>query len=243
MFALLKGMFKLTLFLFMLVAVSFLALDIYFMRFHHIDKLVLSAAELRYHEKAISPLSYSQIPVLFREAVIATEDRRFSTDPGIDPVGIIRSLIVDIQQGGYVQGGSTITQQVIDNTILQRQKTLMQKLFQAGYAVGLYDTMSKEDVFTIYSNSIYFGHGAYGLYNAAQTYFRKPPSQLNQGELTLLAGLPNSPSDYDPFRSMSLARMRQKIVLQNLVDNKILTSVTANQIYQEPIGILATSTQ
>lgn len=217
--------------------VCFGALDLYFTHLNHIDKKVKAAAALRYKQKNVHPLEYKEIPVVFREAIIATEDRRFANDPGIDPIGIARSLVVDIEHDGYVEGGSTITQQVIDNTILSRKKTLQQKLLQATYAIGLYDTMPKEDVFSLYTNVIYFGHGAYGLYRAAETYFRRPPADLNQGELTLLAGLPNSPTNFDPFHALDLARLRQKVVLQNMVDAGILTVAAEQRIYQEPIRL------
>ncbi|GLG00815.1 hypothetical protein Alches_08540 [Alicyclobacillus hesperidum subsp. aegles] len=219
------------------IVVCFGGANLYFHYGFRVADRVRAAAALRMQAHGVHALTYEQIPVAFREAMIATEDRRFATDPGIDPIGIARSLVVDIEQDGYVEGGSTITQQLVDNTILTKQKTLRRKLLQAFYAIGLYDTMSKHEVFSLYSNVIYFGHGAYGLYNACETYFGRTPGECNEGELTMLAGLPNAPSAYDPFTNFTLARERQRIVLENMVDDHQLTEAQAMHIFAEPIRL------
>lgn len=219
------------------IMVGFVALDYYFVHDSQIRIRVVTAFQSRVEKNHIHVLTYNQIPSIFREAMIATEDRRFAWDPGVDPVGILRSLIVDVEKDGYVEGGSTITQQLVDNTILNQQKTLTRKIKQAFYAIGLYDTMSKSEVFQLYSNVIYFGHGAYGLYNAAETYFGEPPKLLNSGELTMLAGLPNSPHSFDPYRSMTLARARQKIVLDNMVDAGVFNQTQAASVWKQPIQL------
>ena len=145
-------------------------------------------------------LTYNDIPEMYRNAIIATEDRSFFTNIGIDFRGTLRAVFVDVGGGQALQGGSTITQQLIHNTLLSdMSKSLTWKLRESIYAIGVYDTMSKQETFAFYTNVIYFGHGANGLYQAAETYFGKAPSELNAGELTMLAGLPNAPSDYDPY--------------------------------------------
>ena len=209
--------------------------------FHHwipIRQRVQASVEAKVALHHIHPLSYTAIPAAYREAVIATEDRRFSWDPGFDPVGIVRSFIVDVEKDGYVEGGSTITQQLVDNTILNKKKTITRKVKQLAYAVGIYDTFSKEDTLAMYANVIYFGHGAYGLYNAAETYFGQTPTQCNAGELAMLAGIPNEPSLYDPFRNLSLARQRQQIVIDNMVDDGQITQSEAEQIRAMPIRLV-----
>lgn len=221
-----------------LLAVCLGAMNVYFHTAYPIASKVKDAASTQMRTKGVRSLSDDEIPATFREAVIATEDRRFENDPGIDVVGIARSIVVDIQKDGYVEGGSTITQQLIDNTLLSKQKTLHRKILQVLYAIGVYDTMSKRDVFTLYTNVIYFGHGAYGLYNASETYFGRPPAQCNASELTMLAGLPNAPSAYDPFTNLTLARQRQRVVLENMVDAGYLTNAKADEIYQEPIHLV-----
>ncbi|MCL6632822.1 MAG: transglycosylase domain-containing protein [Alicyclobacillus herbarius] len=212
-------------------------LYVYFTRVRHIDREVEAAVANRILAYHVHPLNYEQIPSFFREAIISTEDRRFWWDPGIDPVGILRSLYVDIEADGYVEGGSTITQQLVDNTLLSKRKSIVRKLRQAVYAIGIYDTMSKRQTLTDYVNVIYFGHGAYGLYNAAETYFGLPPAALNEGELSLLAGLPNGPSLYDPLVSLKLARSRQWVVLENMVDAGRLSKAEAEAIYHQPLRL------
>lgn len=228
---------KLIVTLFCLAAIGFGLLDVYFTHVRPIADQVRADAAAKEAAEHVHPLTYEEIPATFREALISTEDRRFSTDPGIDFVGVFRSLVVDIERDGYVEGGSTITQQLIDNTIIGQQKTLYRKVVQAADAIGLYDTMSKSETLAIYCNVIYFGSGAYGLYNAAETYFGLPPGELNDGELTMLAGLPNSPSRFDPFVNYAAARQRQQVVLDNMVDNGVITELQAQQIFAEPIHL------
>lgn len=221
----------------LLTIIAFGLMYIYFTFFNHIGERVKSVVMAHVHARHEHYLTYAQIPLVFRNAMIATEDRRFYTDPGIDPIGIARSFVVDVEKDGYVEGGSTITQQLVDNSILGKQKTLHRKILQAFYAVGLYDTLSKPETFALYTNAIYFGHGAYGLYAAAETYFGKPPARLTAGELTLLAGLPNAPSIYDPYKDMKLARKRQSIVLENMEDDGKISKAEAVRIFQEPIRL------
>jgi monofunctional glycosyltransferase len=219
----------------------FLGLSYYFK--HVLDfreKLTaVTVQETKVHQ--IHSVDYAHIPTIYRNAVIATEDRRFWWDPGIDPVGILRSLFVDVGRDGYVQGGSTITQQVVDNTLIQRQKSLTYKAKQIFYALGIYDTFNKQEAFTMYANMIYFGHGAYGLYNAAETYFGRPPSELNSGELTMLAGIPNAPSVYDPYLHFALTRQRQSIVLENMVDAGLISQQESAAILKEPVRLVKSS--
>lgn len=182
-------------------------------------------------------LPYDQIPHMYIRAVVATEDRSFFSNIGIDLIGMGRALYVDVRQNAIAQGGSTITEQLVKNALLSPQRSPISTLLEPLYAIGLYDTMSKQETFALYANDIYFGQGAYGLYNAAETYFAKSPSLLNDGELTMLAGLPNAPSAYDPFYAMSLARQRQQLVLMNMINAGMLTSSQANRIFGEPIRL------
>lgn len=219
------------------VVLAFGLMYVYFKFVDHVGQRVQAVVMTHVKTHHEHFLSYEQIPSTFRNAMIATEDRRFFSDPGIDPVGIARSIVVDVEKDGYVEGGSTITQQLVDNSIIGKQKTLHRKLLQAFYAVGLYDTMSKPETFTLYANDIYFGDGAYGLYAAAQDYFGRPPSALNAGELTMLAGLPNAPSLFNPYHSMKLARQRQSIVLDNMVDDGMISKADNQRIFSEPIHL------
>jgi len=220
----------------MVLCISWFGLKYYFNHFNIIADQVRGDVFTQVQAHHSQLLTYNDIPEMYRNAIIATEDRSFFTNIGIDFRGTLRAVSVDVGGGQALQGGSTITQQLIHNTLLSNQsKSLTWKLLESVYAIGVYDTMSKQETFAFYTNVIYFGHGANGLYQAAETYFGKPLSKLNAGELTMLAGLPNAPSDYDPYKNMTLALERQHLVVQNMVDNGVISESQAKQIISEPI--------
>ncbi len=231
---LLKGLLATVL----LAVVGWFAILVYFTRVNPIARQVNAVVMHRVATRHVHFLTYEQLPAGYRQAVVATEDRTFYTNIGVDFFSIARAAWVDLQQGSFVQGGSTITQQLIHNTLLNHQpKTIYWKIRETIDAIGLYDTMSKQETLALYANDIYFGHGAYGLYSAAQRYFGEPPGKLNQGELAMLAGIPNAPSVYDPLRNIHLARERQKIVVQSMVADGIINTVEAKEILQDPIEL------
>jgi membrane peptidoglycan carboxypeptidase len=213
-------------------------IKVYFTHVHRIAEDVRRDVYRQLAAEDAPFVAYDNIPVIYREAVIATEDRSFFRNIGVDWRGVARALMVDAMAGRPLQGGSTITQQLVHNTILAgERKTIAWKLRETVYAIGLYDTMSKPDTFALYINDIYYGHRAYGLAAAARTYFGRPPGALNAGELTLLAGLPNAPSVYDPFIHFDLARKRQQAVVQNLVEAGYISEAQARRILAEPIRL------
>ena len=231
-----KVMLKFIIFIFIFVCIGWFGLKYYFGHINIIADKVRSdvLTQVKAHHSQL--LTYSDIPEMYRNAIISTEDRSFFTNKGLDIKGTIRAVFVDVGSGEILQGGSTITQQLIHNTILSNtSKSLTWKMRESAYAIGVYDTMSKQETFAFYTNVIYFGHGANGLYQASQTYFGKAPSKLSAGELTMLAGLPNGPSTYDPYKNMTLALKRQHIVVQNMVDNGVISASKAKQIIIEPI--------
>lgn len=210
----------------------------YFTNVNNIANKIRQNVAARIETEHSRLLSYDQIPRTYVDAVVATEDRSFYSNIGIDPIGIGRSAYVDVMTKKYAQGGSTITQQLVHNALLSGyQKTLRWKLIEMVDAIGLYDTMSKKEIFSQYANGIYFGETAYGVYDASETYFGTAPTNLNDGELTMLAGIPNAPNDYNPFHSLTLAKERQKVVLFNMVDSKKITQSQADKIMQEPIRL------
>ena len=231
-----KRILKFMVFIFVVLCISWFGLKYYFGHVNIIANKVRSDVLTQVHAHNSRLLSYSDIPEIYRKAIIATEDRSFLTNKGMDVRGTIRAIFVDVTSGKSLQGGSTITQQLIHNTILSNtSKSLTWKLLESTYAIGVYDTMSKPETFAFYTNVIYFGHGANGLYQASETYFGKAPMQLNAGELTMLAGLPNAPSVYDPYKNMTLAIERQHIVIQNMVNSGVISESKAKQIIREPI--------
>ncbi|MCB2295180.1 transglycosylase domain-containing protein [Clostridium algoriphilum] len=231
-----KGMLKFIIFIFIVLCISWFGLKYYFSHVNIIANKVRADVLTQVQAHHSQLLTYKDIPEMYRNAIISTEDRSFFTNKGIDVKGTIRAVFVDIGSGQTLQGGSTITQQLIHNTPLSNTaKSLTWKLRESVFAIGLYDTMSKQETFAFYTNVIYFGHGANGLYQAAETYFGKAPSELNAGELTMLAGLPNAPSVYDPYKNRTLALERQHLVVQNMVENGVISELQATQIISEPI--------
>ncbi len=162
-------------------------------------------------------LSFDNIPQCMKDATIAVEDKTFYQNPGVDIVGIIRALWINIQGGGTISGGSTITQQVARNLLLNQNErselSLRRKLREAVLAWELTRKYSKNDILAFYLNQVNYGGMSYGIEAAAQTYFGKHASDLLLPECALLTGLPQAPGVYNPFTNPDLAKARQKIVL------------------------------
>lgn len=159
----------------------------------------------------------SQIPTFLQNAVIDTEDHNFYHNRGFDITSLIRALIVDVSQGKFAQGGSTITQQLVKDILLSSEKTVQRKLTQIAIASMLSQSMPKSQILALYLNEVYFGQGAYGITQAAQVYFHRPVNQLTKAQCTLLAGLPQAPSAYDPITHFTLAKQRQRLVIESMV--------------------------
>jgi membrane peptidoglycan carboxypeptidase len=188
-------------------------------------------------------LNQNKIPKLFENAIIQTEDTRFYSHFGIDLIGIGRSIWTDVKSEHFSQGGSTITQQLIRNTIIAPEKTFYRKVKEIILAIALERFMSKNRILEDYLNVIYFGHGAYGAEQAADTYFGKPLNSLSLAEWALLAGLPNAPSAYDPYVAMNLAKERQHEILLNLVESKAITQIEADIAFKQKIQLRDVSAQ
>ena len=165
----------------------------------------------------------ADIPVIYKNAVIAVEDRRFYYHPGFDPIGTVRALVTDIKQKKLVEGGSTITQQLAKNMYFPSDDSPIRKVAEIFMALKLEREYTKDEILEIYFNDIYFGSGYYNIYDAANGYFGKKPSQLTPYEATMLAGIPNAPSLYSPDNSLQLAEKRQDKVLKSMVESKFIT--------------------
>ncbi len=157
------------------------------------------------------------------KATVAIEDRRFYSHGGIDPQGIARAVLADVRARKLVQGGSTITQQLVRNLYISNERTLQRKLKEACLAIKLNDAWSKQRILETYLNQVYYGNLAYGIEAASQTYFSKPASALNLREAALLAGLTQAPSAYDPFVETGKALARRDAVLQAMRDQAAIT--------------------
>jgi penicillin-binding protein 1A len=168
-------------------------------------------------------VKWRQISPWVPKATVAIEDKRYWRHGGIDPIGISRAFWADVTQGKVVQGGSTITQQLVRNLYISREQTFTRKLREACLAVKLADKWSKRKILTTYLNQIYYGSQAYGVEAAAQTYFSKPAKKLTLAQAALLAGLPQAPSRYDPFANPRAARVRRKQVLRAMLNTGVIT--------------------
>ncbi len=178
------------------------------------------------------------IPRALRDALIATEDKRFYSHFGLDPIGILRALYQNYRRGRFAEGGSTITQQLTKVLFLTPDKSLERKLKEAVLALELERRYSKDRILEMYLNQVYFGQGAYGVEAAARTYFGKPVSDLELGEAALLAGLPRAPSAYSPFDHPAAAKRRRDVVLNRMVDAGLLKPADAKRIAASDLGLL-----
>ncbi|MCX5779888.1 MAG: transglycosylase domain-containing protein, partial [Firmicutes bacterium] len=191
-------------------------------------------------------VTLDKIPPVFIQAFIATEDKDFYTHHGVTLKGIARALLRNVQSGDLTgQGASTITQQLARSSYLSADKNWLRKIKEALLAVKIETAYSKEEILEMYLNKIYFGAGAYGVQAAANTYFGKDVSQLNLAESSLLAGLVQSPSSYNPFTNLEKAKARQKLVLISMVDSGYITETVSAQAFDTPLTLAKnlTSTQ
>lgn len=186
----------------------------------------------------VSPKNYvpvSNLPPRLTEAVIAVEDNRFYSHPGFDINGIFRAALVNLQYGEVTEGASTITQQLVKNLFLSQEQTMSRKVEELLLALDFEFRYSKNEILSLYLNTIYFGSGYYGIYDASRGYFGKDPSELTLPEAAMLAGLPNAPSLYSPYEDFILAKKRQFIVLEAMVRAGYIDEQVANDAKIEPL--------
>ncbi|MFN2388546.1 MAG: transglycosylase domain-containing protein [Actinomycetota bacterium] len=174
-----------------------------------------------------------RIPEHVRDAVIAIEDARFYDHEGVDLKAVVRALVANATSGEIKEGGSTITQQLVKNTIIapegQAARTIERKIREAALSRQLETRVSKDWILEKYMNTVYFGEGAYGIQAAAKTYFGKPVGRLDMGQAALLAGLIRSPEQYNPLKNRDAGRARRDTVLERMVANDFVTESEAEQ--------------
>lgn len=187
-----------------------------------------------YTERRIA-VPIDKVPPLLIKAFIAAEDARFFEHHGMDIRGILRAMIKNVLAGGYVQGGSTITQQVARSLFLSKEKTLGRKVKELILAYILDKRFTKEEILQLYLNHIYLGNGAYGIEMAAQDYFGKTIKNLNLAECALLAGLPKAPSLYSPFKNPGKARTRRTYVLNRMYELGYISEEEMKRADQTPL--------
>ncbi len=175
-------------------------------------------------------LPYAQIPTVMKDAMLSTEDKRFRSHIGIDPIGIARSFYVRFKQGHFKQGGSTITQQLARTVFLNNDRTWSRKLREVVLALALEWKFSKDQILEAYLNKVYFGGGAYGVDSAARKFFGHPGSQLSLPEAAIIAGLVKAPSHYSPTADAEAAVGRAQVVLGLMRDNGTISSADVNEV-------------
>jgi len=173
------------------------------------------------------------LPQYVSQAIVATEDRRFYQHFGFDFISFTRAMIVNVMHRRYVQGGSTITQQVAKNLFLTSKKNIKRKVQELLLAFWLEYKFSKDQILALYLNRVYFGSGTYGIEAASNKYFQKSSYDLNLREAAILAGMLKAPSRYNPIASFEKANQRAKIVLQNMVNTGLIT----NEQKQEALNL------
>lgn len=182
-------------------------------------------------------LPLTSIPRSLLEATIAVEDSRFYRHCGIDFLGIVRALWTNLKARRVVEGGSTITQQLSKLLFLTPEKTIGRKIKEVVLALQIEHRYSKDEILELYFNQIYFGHGAYGVEAAANTYFGKRTQELTLAESALLAGLPRWPAHYSPYNNPEVALKRRAHALRRMVKEGFITEQEARQASQEPLRL------
>lgn len=184
--------------------------------------------------KQSNDVTIDEVSKDFIVSLVAIEDHRFYQHRGFDPIGILRAIKANITQGSKSEGASTISQQYARLLFLTNEKTWKRKITEAYLTTRLEAHYDKDTILQGYMNTVYFGHGIYGIKNAAQYYFNKLPKELDLNESTMLAGVINGPSYYSPYIDKQAAKKRQKIVLDQLVKQNYITTQIANNISQTP---------
>ena len=181
-----------------------------------------------YEERRIV-IPLSEMPENLINAFVAAEDSRFREHPGIDILSIFRAFLKNFKAGTIVQGGSTITQQVTKSFLLTPERTYKRKLKEAILAYRIEKKFTKDEILFLYLNQIYLGHGAYGVEAASENYFGKHTKDLDIAECSMLAGLPQAPSRYSPFRFPDRAKQRQVYVLNRMKEDGLITNLDVTE--------------
>lgn len=192
-------------------------------------------AEFYKERRYLTP--FEKIPDIVVRSFISAEDDQFFEHPGINVLSMIRAGIANFRAGHYVQGASTITQQMVKSLLLTPEKSMSRKIKELILASRIEKNLTKQQILYLYLNQIYLGHGAYGVQAASQTYFRKDISDLNTAEAALLAGLPQAPGKYSPLLNPKKAKERQLYVLRRLFENKYISQEQMTEAAAKPLKI------
>ena len=181
--------------------------------------------------------SYDDYPQVLRQALISIEDKDFYRHWGVNVWRIAGAAYRDIRSGGRVQGASTLTMQLARNLFLSPDRSFHRKIQEALLAVQIERRFTKPQIFTLYANQIYLGHGVYGFEAASQFYFSKPAKQLTLDEAALLAGLPKSPTYYSPITHPDHALKRRNLVINSMLEDGMITAQQAAAARDQPLQL------
>ncbi|MBO8169510.1 MAG: PBP1A family penicillin-binding protein [Thermoanaerobacteraceae bacterium] len=185
------------------------------------------------------PVEFEKIPQSLKDAFIAIEDSEFYNHFGIDPKAILRAAWANFKYGWGTQGGSTITQQLAKNAFLKNpEKSLKRKIQEALMAIQLERNFTKDEIFEMYLNQIYFGHGAHGVQAAAKTYFGKDVSDLTLAESAMLAGIVKAPARYSPYSNKEEAKKRRAVVLNRMAELGKISQEEADKAEEAPFNLI-----
>ena len=173
------------------------------------------------------------VPQIYIDAVISVEDHRFYNHNGIDLIAIARATINDIKEWDFVEGGSTITQQLAKNIYFTQEKKITRKIAEVFMAFDIEKNYEKDEILELYLNTSYYGDGYYTIKDACKGYFDKELSKMTDYECILLAGIPNAPSIYTPTKNPELAKQRQKQVMNKMIEYNYLTQEEADEILKQ----------
>ena len=173
------------------------------------------------------------VPQIYIDAVISVEDHRFYKHNGIDLIAIGRATINDIKEWDFVEGGSTITQQLAKNIYFTQEKQITRKIAEVFMAFDIEKNYEKDEILELYLNTSYYGDGYYTIKEACNGYFNKELNEMTDYECILLAGIPNAPSIYAPTKNPELAKQRQRQVMNKMIENKYLTQEEADEILKQ----------
>jgi len=182
-------------------------------------------------------VDFNQINPHLKRAVLAIEDSYFYSHSGINPAGIGRAALANLGAGATVQGGSTITMQLVKNLFLTPERTISRKLVEVVLAMRIEQIFEKNEIFELYLNQVYWGHNTYGVQTAAQSYFNKAAEDLTLGEAAMMAGLIQAPESFSPFLDYEEAKLRQAIVLRRMRDLKWITPEEQENAKAQPIRL------
>src|SRR5438067_4203099 len=188
-------------------------------------------------------LTYEKIPPEMRAAMISTEDRRFRSHIGVDPIGLGRAVASAVFKSHRVSATSTITQQLARNIFLTNNRSFVRKIKEGILALALERKFSKDQILELYLNRVYFGGGAYGIDAASRKFFGHDADHLSLGEAAIIAGLVKAPSNYSPTADIEAARSRSGVVLQTMVQNGFIDAATVAQVNPANVRIQETTNQ